>query len=787
MSHPPDDGTLLESFRDTRSESAFTELVRRHLPLVFHVAQRRLGSAALAQEATQNAFTRLAAKSAAVARNPERLRAWLHRTAYFEASTLARKESRLSRIPVIPDPEPMNRPEIYDRLDEALNKLPDLDRELVLRHCCGGEDYRQMASVTGKSEAACQKRVERALARLADGMGGARTTATVVAAFAASSVELPAAETIAAAALKQHAATGAVAGAISGAKVAAWAALALAGGAAGWKQDSGPPPPPVIVHSAAAPSAIPQEKSGGAAPEIALAPRPVRIERTLDEVLETILAGRLAPLVEFLPQATAADLRAIMAEDDIGDLSEGMGTFGTAHDLAARRWVEIEPAAAFRYGLSRSESLATRMLARWMETDPQAAEEAFLALPSIDRNSLAADMVQTHDEVADRLAVIDPASAWVIREQRLAHPDPEQAERRVAGILEGRNPDQPEGAEADKARNAFAELARHDPETTLARARLIPWPEIRALVLADLGHPPGSATLPPGVIRTTAVERETEELMKTDPEAAILRWQTAALGAERDAMHEVVSGQLAGSDPWRFLELSASMKGSLPTSDAVGRSLSFASKSDPQRVLALLPEIAARYHGYNGARGFAEDILAGWVQTDAVGAIRWAGEAGIWLNSDDLANATTTPETALELFSDPNRSVQAMAKGALRQHVETGLADGSAEELLEKIPPDAADDLIQWIAADAIGRGSYDEAMAIAVLASAEARTQEILPQMGFRALREDPVAGIEWLRSLSKEDQRTVVDGVERTVSDPEYGGGDALEIREALELLTP
>jgi hypothetical protein len=196
------------------------------------------------------------------------------------------------------------------------------------------------------------------------------------------------------------------------------------------------------------------------------------------------------------------------------------------------------------------------------------------------------------------------------------------------------------------------------------------------------------------VIRTTAVERETEELMKTDPEAAILRWQTAALGAERDAMHEVVSGQLAGSDPWRFLELSASMKGSLPTSDAVARSLSFASKSDPQRVLALLPEIAARYHGYNGARGFADDILAGWIETDAVGAIRWAGEAGIWLNSDDLANATTTPETALELFSDPNRSVQVMAKGALRQHVETGLADGSAEELLEKIPPDAADDLM---------------------------------------------------------------------------------------------
>jgi hypothetical protein len=77
--------------------------------------------------------------------------------------------------------------------------------------------------------------------------------------------------------------------------------------------------------------------------------------------------------------------------------------------------------------------------------------------------------------------------------------------------------------------------------------------------------------------------------------------------------------------------------------------------------------------------------------------------------------------------------------------------------------------------------------MAIAALASAEARTQEILPQMGFRALREDPAVGIEWLKSLSKEDQRTVVNGVERIVSDPQFGGGDAAEIRAALQQVEP
>ena len=159
----PDDATLLREYCATRSEQAFTTLVRRHLPLVYHAALRRLGSPALAEEAAQNAFARLAFKSASAARHPERLRAWLHRTAFLEACTIARKETRLSRLPAPAEPthEPMNRPEIYDRLDEALNSLPELDRELILRRCCGGEDFRRIAAAVGKSETACQKRVER--------------------------------------------------------------------------------------------------------------------------------------------------------------------------------------------------------------------------------------------------------------------------------------------------------------------------------------------------------------------------------------------------------------------------------------------------------------------------------------------------------------------------------------------------------------------------------------------------------------------------------------------------
>src|SRR4051812_4248000 len=51
---------LLMRYRDTGSDEAFTELVRRYTDLVFSVAKRRLGNAALAEEAAQVVFMRFA-------------------------------------------------------------------------------------------------------------------------------------------------------------------------------------------------------------------------------------------------------------------------------------------------------------------------------------------------------------------------------------------------------------------------------------------------------------------------------------------------------------------------------------------------------------------------------------------------------------------------------------------------------------------------------------------------------------------------------------------------------
>src|SRR5256885_7460734 len=51
---------LLADFRETRSERAFGELVRRYTNFVYSAARRRLADTSLAQEASQLVFIRLA-------------------------------------------------------------------------------------------------------------------------------------------------------------------------------------------------------------------------------------------------------------------------------------------------------------------------------------------------------------------------------------------------------------------------------------------------------------------------------------------------------------------------------------------------------------------------------------------------------------------------------------------------------------------------------------------------------------------------------------------------------
>src|SRR3569833_4732793 len=88
------DNELLREYSVGKSESAFAELVARHVNLVYSAALRQArGDTHLAHDVAQSVFTDLARKSASLL-NRESLSGWLYTSAYFAANKMMRAESR---------------------------------------------------------------------------------------------------------------------------------------------------------------------------------------------------------------------------------------------------------------------------------------------------------------------------------------------------------------------------------------------------------------------------------------------------------------------------------------------------------------------------------------------------------------------------------------------------------------------------------------------------------------------------------------------------------------------
>src|SRR5881275_1602243 len=89
-----DDTQLLQQYVSAKSQPAFTELVERHIHLVYGAARRQVRNAHLAEDVTQAVFIILARKAGAV-RNGAVLPAWLlSTTRYAAANALAAENCR---------------------------------------------------------------------------------------------------------------------------------------------------------------------------------------------------------------------------------------------------------------------------------------------------------------------------------------------------------------------------------------------------------------------------------------------------------------------------------------------------------------------------------------------------------------------------------------------------------------------------------------------------------------------------------------------------------------------
>ena len=136
---PTDDLTLLREFAATRSEPAFAELVRRHLPLVHAAARRHTGDDQLAEDVAQAVFIILARKAGSL--GPKTiLTGWLHRTTRYAAADARKQHHRRQlREHEAYMETTFNPPEtdaawqqIAPLLDDAVDALGERDRAAVL-------------------------------------------------------------------------------------------------------------------------------------------------------------------------------------------------------------------------------------------------------------------------------------------------------------------------------------------------------------------------------------------------------------------------------------------------------------------------------------------------------------------------------------------------------------------------------------------------------------------------------------------------------------------------------
>jgi RNA polymerase sigma factor (sigma-70 family) len=184
------DAELLRAYAQENSESAFGELVRRHVGLVYSIALRQCGGDAhMAEDVAQRVFTDLARRARSLS-GYTILGGWLYRRAQFVASDIVRAEHRRrAREQEAQAMQDVSRATVGDAewqkltpvLDHAIGELSERDRDAVVLRFIEARPFREIGMALRLSEDAARMRVERALDKLRDALGRRGITSTSVA------------------------------------------------------------------------------------------------------------------------------------------------------------------------------------------------------------------------------------------------------------------------------------------------------------------------------------------------------------------------------------------------------------------------------------------------------------------------------------------------------------------------------------------------------------------------------------------------------------------------------
>ena len=181
------DVALLRTYIEQDNQDAFTQLVYRHLDLVFTSARRQVRDAHAAEDVTQHVFMKLGAK-ARLLLTTHSIQGWLlTATRYAALDAIKHRKRRWRReLEAARTRRTSNMSgadlhtagannfsargnylvELDTILDDALSQLGDTNRDAVIARFFQNKNYRELSQQLGLPEEAARQRVSRSLRRL---------------------------------------------------------------------------------------------------------------------------------------------------------------------------------------------------------------------------------------------------------------------------------------------------------------------------------------------------------------------------------------------------------------------------------------------------------------------------------------------------------------------------------------------------------------------------------------------------------------------------------------------
>jgi RNA polymerase sigma factor (sigma-70 family) len=187
---PLTDGELLARFAEHRDETAFQEVVARHLPWLHGAALRQLRDPGRAMDATQAVFILLSQKARAMDRSRP-LAPWLFWALGYVVKSLRRSEARRSKHeaaaagPAADDSSRGAAMELAEVLDGAVAQLRAADRQAILLRFYEERSLAEVAAAMRTTEEAAKKRVARAVETLRVRLSSRGYSGATLAGFAA--------------------------------------------------------------------------------------------------------------------------------------------------------------------------------------------------------------------------------------------------------------------------------------------------------------------------------------------------------------------------------------------------------------------------------------------------------------------------------------------------------------------------------------------------------------------------------------------------------------------------